>query len=107
MEKAIIEAFIRFISFKGIHAKVIAEQIIPHQEYGQKLIEFLSDGDTTIFAVSEAGKLFLMNKPDSFQQAWNAGVRFNLSFSMPKDFWTEQVQARSMFFKMTGLEFAS
>ncbi len=107
MDKTIVEALIRFISFNGIHAKVVNEPIVPHQDYGQKLIEFLTDRDTDIFAFSESGEMFLMNKIDSFERAWRRGIRFDFAFSMPKEFFREQKVADSMFFKVTEHEFAS
>ena len=107
MERTLVEALIRFISFKGVHAKVVKELIVPHQDYGQKLIEFLTDSDTVIFAISEAGELFIMNQERSFIDAWSRGIRFDFAFSMPKEFWHEQVETKSPFFNETQQEFAS
>lgn len=107
MEKALIEALIQFISFKGIHAKVVNELIAPHQDYGQKLIDFLTDSDTVIFALSQAGELFLMNQAGSFVDAWRRGIRFEFAFSLPKEFWQEQVETKSQFFNETQQEFSS
>ena len=105
MEKVLVEALIRFISFNGIHAKVVNELIAPHQDYGQKLIEFLTDSDTVIFAISEAGELFSMSRIGSFDEAWKRGIRFDFAFSMPKEFWQEQVESKSPFFNETQQEF--
>lgn len=84
MEKILVEALVRFMSFQGVHAKVVKELINPHQDYGQKLIEFLTDDDTVIFAISEAGELFIMDRERSFIDAWNRGIRFDFVFSLPK-----------------------
>ena len=107
MQKAIAEALIRFISFKGVHAKVVRKLIIPHQDYGQKLIEFLTDSDTVIFAISQAGELFIMNQARAFVDAWSRGIRFDFAFSMPTEFWQEQKDGDTEFFKLTEQEFAS
>lgn len=107
MEKTLVEALIRFISFKGVHAKVVNELIIPHQDYGQKLIDFLTDSDTVIFGFSQVGELFIMNQGRSFIDAWSRGICFDFAFSMPKEFWQKQVEIKSPFFNETQQEFAS
>ena len=75
------------------HAKVIdidPDQWNPHQEPTTKEIEFLTDSDTTRFAVDTSDNIFEMSHRRAFEAAHQDRVRFKFAFTLPNKFWQDE-----------------
>ncbi len=89
----LLHSLIWHFNFRGSgHAKIIyinPDQWNPHQEPASKEIEFLTDPDTTRFAMDMSGNLYEMSHYRAFEDAHRDGIRFDFAFTLPNKFWQD------------------
>lgn len=83
----LLRALLPLIDFRGHgHVKVVAidpNNWNPSSDYDGKIIEFITDPDTTRYTISEQGQIFNMSGRRAFQDAYTDRIRFVLAFTLP------------------------
>jgi hypothetical protein len=99
----LLRVLIRHFDFEGAsHTKMIdidPDRWNPHQEPMTKLIEYLTDSDTTRFAIDTSGKIYEMSDRLAFEDAHRDRVRFDFAFTLPNQFWENERIQNSAFAK--------
>jgi hypothetical protein len=89
IDQDLLSALVKNVIFQGkSHGKCIfanvSGTINPHNEWGRKHIEYLTDDDTDIYALDAKGKAYLMGDWFTFVRALEKGVSFTCAFTLPR-----------------------
>lgn len=93
----LMRVLIRHFVFEDAgHTKMIdidPDRWNPNQEPMTKQVEYLTDSDTTRFAMDTSGNIYVMSDYRAFEDVHKDRVRLDFAFTLPNQFWeNERIQ---------------